>query len=65
MTVLAIDFDEKYLKLLQQRAEAQGLTAEDFVRQTMEELLAESEKELSEAIDYVVKKNAELYKRLA
>ena len=42
-----------------------GVSVEDVARMSIEELLAQPEEDFGRAADYVLKKNAELYRRLA
>jgi hypothetical protein len=42
-----------------------NMTPEELVRASVEELIASPEETFLEAVDYALKKNQELYKRLA
>ncbi|MEO6191882.1 MAG: DNA-binding protein [Thermoanaerobaculia bacterium] len=42
-----------------------GIQPEEFLRVSVEEWLSHSQTSFSEAASYVLKKNAELYRRLA
>jgi len=50
---------------LQEIASRLGVTPEDLVRISIEELLARPDDAFQQAVDYVLNKNAELYRRLA
>lgn len=65
MTMMTIDLTEERFQQLQQRAQALGVTPEDLVLLSIEELLKRIDPELQQAIDYVLMKNADLYRRLA
>ena len=67
---LTIELTETQLQKLRERAEKLNLTAEQLVRASVENLLTEDDSEpksmeFSDAMDYVMKKNRELYRRLA
>ena len=65
MTTITIDLPEERLQLLQQRADDLGITLEDLVRLSINDVLTRPPEEFQQTIDYVLKKNAELYRRLA
>lgn len=50
---------------LQEVATRLRVTPEELARLSIEELLASPEETFQQAVDYVLKKNAELYRRLA
>jgi antitoxin FitA len=50
---------------LQELAKKAGVSPEDLLRAGVGEWLARTEDDFTAAADYVLKKNAELYKRLA
>ncbi len=56
--------DDKKMKL-QQKAEKLGIKIEDFIMISIDDLLSYNEKDLNGMIDYIFKKNDDLYKRLA
>ena len=56
--------DERLLKLKELAARFQ-VTPEELVRVSVEEILTRSEEDFQAAASYVLKKNAELYQRLA
>lgn len=65
MTTISIPLsDERALKLKELSAEF-GMTPEDFIRISIEELLVQPERKFEHAVDHVLEKNAELYRRLA
>lgn len=65
MTQLTIPLSEDHLLQLRIRAEKAGLSPEEFLRIRVEQLLAEPDDQFRKAADYVLKKNAELYRRLS
>jgi antitoxin FitA len=65
MTVIPIPLSEDRLARLQAWAEEAGLTPEEFLRRRIDRLLDGPEERFSRAADYVLQKNAELYRRLA
>ena len=65
MTDLTISLPEDKLAKLRERASAYGVSAEDLVRAGIDRLLESPEDDFRGAVDYVLKKNEELYRRLA
>ncbi len=55
---------DRFLEL-KERAVSFSISPEELVRVSIEELLARPEEPFQRAVDYVLKKNAELYQRLA
>jgi antitoxin FitA len=64
MTMVTIEFDDNLLQRLQVSAEKQGISLEDIVRLSIDEYLARRQ-DFERAAGYVIKKNSELYERLA
>jgi antitoxin FitA len=62
--MLTINLDDAQLHRLQQTAQQLGVAVEEVVNRSIEEYLARR-KRFQEASDYVLQKNAELYRRLA
>jgi hypothetical protein len=56
--------DERWAKLKEKAADL-GITPEQLVSLSVEELLARSDQQFRQAVDRVLEKNQELYKRLA
>jgi UDP-N-acetylglucosamine 2-epimerase len=65
MTTITIPLPEEHLRQLQEKAARMGVAPEELARATIEELLARPETDFEQVVDYVLDKNAELYKRLA
>ena len=65
MTNLKITIPDRQLSQLEQAAEKIGVSMEDLVRVSINELLAKRDKEFEQAVRYVLRKNAKLYRRLA
>ncbi|MBI4606933.1 MAG: DNA-binding protein [Planctomycetes bacterium] len=55
---------EPYLRLKEMAARL-GVSAEELARACLEDLLARPPEEFGRALDHVLKKNSELYRRLA
>jgi hypothetical protein len=64
MPELTIAIEDEKLHRLQQTAAGLGVSVEEIVQLTINEYLARHEK-FAEAANYVLQKNAELYRRLA
>jgi hypothetical protein len=65
MSTITVALPEKRLVKLNELARQLGVAPEDLVRVSIEELLARPEADFEQAVDYVLTKNAELYRRLA
>jgi hypothetical protein len=62
---LTIDLSPAQAERLSQEAERLGLAPEDLARAAITNLLATPDEEFKRAADRVVRKNEELYRRLA
>ena len=65
MKVLELNLPELTVAKLQEAAERLSVSPEDLAILSLEEKLAQLDAEFKDATDYVLNKNAELYKRLA
>lgn len=65
MTTITIPLSEDRIAQLQVWAQQSGLSPEEFLRQLVEKILEPPDDEFRKTVDYVFKKNAELYRRLA
>lgn len=65
MTNIIVSLTEEKVLKLQELAARLTVSPEELVRIGVEELLALPDAEFRRAMDYVLKKNAELYQRLA
>ena len=65
MTMITIPLSEERLAQLRSRAEQAGLAPEEFLRRRVEQLLDRPDEQFRQAANYVMKKNAELYRRLS
>ena len=64
MTTLTISLPDDRMITLQERAQELGVTPEELVRVSVEELLSRSEDDFQHALNHVLRKNADLYRRL-
>ena len=64
MSNITISLPENRMSRLKEMAAGLGTTPEELVRASVEDLLGRPE-EFEKAVDYVLKKNEELYRRLA
>lgn len=62
---LTIDLSPAQAERLSQEAERLGLAPEELARAAITDLLATPDEEFTRAADRVVRKNEELYRRLA
>jgi hypothetical protein len=65
MTTITITLSDDRLLKLKETATRLGVSPEDLVRVSVEELLTRPEEAFKRAMDHVLEKNAELYRRLA
>ncbi len=65
MQTITITLSEERLLKLQETAHRLRISPEELVLASVEELLTQPEDAFQRAMDYVLKKNAELYQRLA
>jgi len=65
MTAITIPFSDDELAQLRALADRAGVSPEELARAGLEEWLYRPGDEFAAAADYVFRKNAELYRRLA
>jgi hypothetical protein len=65
MSDITIPLSDEQLAQLKLLAEQDGLSPEEFLRRRVEQLLEPSDEEFRDAASYILKKNAELYRRLS
>jgi predicted transcriptional regulator len=65
MDAITISLSDDDLAKLQEMADSHGITPEELARVSIEELLKRPEEEFKQAVEFVLEKNAELYRRLA
>lgn len=65
MTTITIELPAERIRQLQQRAAELGITLEELVELSIHDVLTRPSDAFQDAADYVLKKNAELYRRLA
>ena len=65
MVTYTISLTEKQSQQLREIADQYHISPEELVRASIEDLLTRPQSAFQTALEYVLKKNAELYKRLA
>jgi hypothetical protein len=65
MQTLEVELPDQTATKLQEAAEKLGVTPESLAQISVEEMLARFDQDFLAATSYVLKKNAELYRRLA
>ncbi len=65
MSTLTVPLSDENLRQLQQLATEAKSTPEELIRACVEEWLKRSKPDFAAAANYVLRKNAELYRRLA
>lgn len=65
MITLTVTLSDAQLSELKEAAKKLGVSIEDLVRVSIDELLSKPDAEFEAAVSYVLQKNAELYRQLA
>ncbi|RPI50845.1 MAG: DNA-binding protein [Chloroflexi bacterium] len=65
MSTITVALPEERLVKLNEMAEQLGVVPEELVQASIEELLSRPDPNFEQAVKHVLKKNAELYRRLA
>ena len=65
MASITIDLPDNQFQKLQDLAKVYGIPAEVLLRASIEDWLSSPKSDFTEAAEYVLNKNAELYRRLA
>jgi hypothetical protein len=65
MEKITIDLPDQLASKLKEASNKMGVTPEEFVKQGVEEKLSLLDQDFHTALERVLNKNAELYKRLA
>ncbi|MBD1866693.1 DNA-binding protein [Oculatella sp. FACHB-28] len=65
MTSITIDLSDSQFGKLQELAEVYGIALEVLLKASLEDWLSSQKSEFVDAANYVLTKNAELYRRLA
>ena len=65
MTTITIELSNERLQKLQEMAMKLGVSMEELVHASVEDMLTQPEEQFRKAADYVLKKNKDLYKRLS
>jgi predicted transcriptional regulator len=65
MTTITIELPSERMQKLQELALKLGISMEELVRVSVEDMLTQPEEQFRKAAQHVLNKNTELYKRLA
>ena len=65
MTTITISIPDGHLKRLQEIADRFGIRIDELVLAGIEQVLSQPDETFQNAADYVLNKNAELYRRLS
>jgi len=65
MQAITLNFEENKVNHLRQISTGLGVTLERLLQATIEDILIEPKPEIEAALNYMMNKNDELYKRLA
>ncbi|MBW4647795.1 MAG: DNA-binding protein [Kastovskya adunca ATA6-11-RM4] len=65
MNKITISVPDDRWNVIEETANRLGISPEELILRSVDELLVRQATDFQEAMDYVLKKNAELYRRLA
>jgi len=65
MTNITISISDDHMQKLREKANHFQVVPEELVRVSLEDLLSHPEEDFRQALEYVLNKNAELYRRFA
>jgi hypothetical protein len=65
MSTITITLPDERLNRLELRAADLGITVEELVKMSLDELLAKTDEAFEQAVNRVLEKNKDLYERLA
>jgi len=65
MATVTVTLPEEQLAQLKEKAKRYQVTPEELLRVSLEELLTRPDEDFQQAMEHVLTKNAELYRRLA
>ena len=65
MTSLTISLPDEIITQLNELAQKHNISTEELIRASVQELVSTPEEQFEFSLDYLLEKNAELYKRLA
>lgn len=65
MTVITVELEDTKASLLREKAKKYGLQLHQLVTASIEDLISQPDAEFEGIVKRVLKKNSELYKRLA
>ncbi|HMB30303.1 MAG TPA: hypothetical protein VKN82_00605 [Desulfohalobiaceae bacterium] len=65
MARITVEIDDSKAALLREKADKFGILPDQFVTASIEDLIGQPEPEFENAMQKVISKNKELYKRLA
>lgn len=65
MKTITISMDDHKLNLLENTAKKFGLSVNDLVEATFEDLISKPDDDFQNAMNFILKKNHDLYKKLS
>ena len=65
MATINLNIDDKKVKLLQKKADEFGLSLNELLAATFDDLILKPDESFSNAVNYIIKKNKKLYEKLA
>ena len=65
MSRITVKLSDEWITELSRKADLLGISKEELIRLSIGEMVEQPDEEFSQAAEYILKKNAELYKRLS
>lgn len=65
MSTFSVTLEHDRATKLEQIAKSLGITVEDIIQLSIDDLISQSDHSFTDALNYIIEKNKELYKRLA
>ena len=65
MATINLNIDDNKIKLLQQKAEEFGLTLNDLINATFDDLISKPDDDFTNAVNHIINKNKKLYEKLS
>lgn len=65
MTTMTLQLDDAKADALREKAQRMGLEPEQFLRASVDDLIAQPDADFDQAAERILSKNRELYRRLA
>ena len=65
MKTIAVELDDKKIDALNKQANQLGISTQQLINATFDDLLSKPDSDFEKAMNYILKKNKKLYEKLA